>query len=285
VRFWCAKTLSPWTWEFQAYPGVWAVVLVMAAPYLWAQHRRKGPNPHRARHTAFWLAGVAVFWLATDWPLGLLGASYLASAHMLQFLLYTLVVAPLLLLGVPEWMARRVLERLNLYRFTARLSRPLVAGLTFNAALLATHSPWAVDTLRADQFLSFVMDAIWLAAGLVLWLPIAAPLPEFRQASRPVKMVYLFLAAGVVPAIPGGFLTFASFPLYATYELAPRVHGLSAGVDQQLAGLAMKLGGIPIVWGVILAQMLLWAKESGVGQPPVRTVRTPPVTPSPPGLG
>jgi cytochrome c oxidase assembly factor CtaG len=97
-------------------------------------------------------------------------------------------------------------------------------------------------------------------------------------------MAYLFLAAGVVPAVPGGFLTFASFPLYATYELAPRVHGLDAGIDQQLAGLAMKLGGIPIVWGVILAQMILWAKESGVGQPPVRAARPPQVSPEPPGL-
>ena len=67
---------------------------------------------------------------------------------------------------------------------------------------------------------------------------------------------------GVVPAVPGGFLTFAGFPLYATYELAPRVHGLGATTDQQLAGLVMKLGGVPVVWGTIAALMHKWTETT-----------------------
>jgi putative membrane protein len=276
MRFWCTKLLEPWSWEFRAYPGIWLAVLLLAVPYLRAQHRRRGPNPDRAKRTAFWLAGVAVFWVASDWPLGLLGASYLASANMVQYMLYTLVAGPLLLLGTPEWMARQGLSRMRLYRVVRRLSHPLVAALGFNVILVATHAPYSVDLLRASQFGSFFMDTTWLLAGLWLWLPICSPVPEFRQASRPVKMAYLFLAAGVVPAVPAGFLTFASFPLYATYELAPRVYGISAEVDQQMAGLIMKLGGTPIIWGAIAGQMVLWAKESGVGQPPARAPAAPP---------
>jgi len=280
MRFWCSKLLEPWSWEFRAYPGVWLAVAALVLPYLVAQHRRRGPNPDRARRTAAWLAGSAILWVASDWPLGLLGASYLASAHMVQYMLYTLAAAPLLLLGTPEWMARRVLSRLRLYRLVRRLSHPLVAALVFNLLLVLTHSPFVVDRFRASELGSFGMDVVWLLSGLVLWLPIVAPLPELRQSSRPVKMAYLFLAAGVVPAIPGGFLTFASYPLYATYELAPRVGGIPADVDQQMAGLIMKLGGIPIVWGVILGQMVLWANEAGVGKPPPRVPRAAPVPPS-----
>ena len=82
-------------------------------------------------------------------------------------------------------------------------------------------------------------------------------------------MTYLFLAMGIVPAVPAGFLTFASFPLYATYELAPRVHGLAADTDQQMAGLIMKLGGIPIVWGTIAVMMVKWwdQERSDTGAP------------------
>lgn len=280
MRFWCSKLLEPWSWEFRAYPGVWLAVAALVLPYLVAQHRRRGPNPDRARRTAAWLAGSAILWVASDWPLGLLGASYLASAHMVQYMLYTLAAAPLLLLGTPEWMARRVLSRLRLYRLVRRFSHPLVAALVFNLLLVLTHSPFVVDRFRASELGSFGMDVVWLLSGLVLWLPIVAPLPELRQSSRPVKMAYLFLAAGVVPAIPGGFLTFASYPLYATYELAPRVGGIPADVDQQMAGLIMKLGGIPIVWGVILGQMVLWANEAGVGKPPPRVPRAAPVPPS-----
>ena len=219
------------------------------------------------RQMWLFLAGVAAFWVASDWPLGVLGAGYLASAHMVQFMLYTLVAAPLMVMGVPEPMARRILARLRLYRFMTRLAKPVAAGLVFNGCLVATHSPWAVDTLRVNQFGSFVMDVVWLVSGVLVWLPICSPLIEHRLRAYPGKMVYLFLALGVVPAVPAGFLTFASFPLYATYELAPRFYGLDAATDQQTAGLIMKLGGIPIVWGTIIAMMLRWADESKRSSP------------------
>jgi putative membrane protein len=261
MRFWCSTLEAPWSWQFRAYPGIWLAVASLLAPYLVAQARRGEPNPERRRHTLLYLAGVLAFWLATDWPLGLLGASYLAWAHMVQFLVYTIVAAPLILLGTPEWMARRLLERLRLYRLTLKLSRPLLAGLGFNALLVVTHAPPTVDTLRASQFGSFAMDLVWLAMGLLVWLPILSPLPEHRMTNYGAKMVYMFLALGVVPAVPASFLTFSSFPLYATYELAPRVNGLDANTDQQLAGLVMKLGGIPIVWGTILVMMYRWADQ------------------------
>ncbi len=217
-----------------------------------------------ATRKQIWLftAGVLTFWLATDWPLGLLGASYLASAHMVQFLLYTLAAAPLMMMGTPEWMARRLLSNLRLYRISRRIARPVFAGVTFNLILIATHSPWAVDILRANQIGSFLMDMIWLASGFLVWLPILSPLSEHHIRSYPAKMVYLFASLGVVPAVPAGFLTFASFPLYSIYELAPRFYGLSAANDQQMAGLIMKLGGIPLVWGMILVMMFRWSDES-----------------------
>jgi putative membrane protein len=54
-------------------------------------------------------------------------------------------------------------------------------------------------------------------------------------------------------------LTFAELPLYETYELAPRVFGLSSVDDQQIAGLVMKLSAIPIVWPVLAGMMYRWA--------------------------
>ena len=276
MRFWCSALEEPWSWAWRAYPGVWAASLAMAVPYLAARRRAGSARPQtldavdaaaQRRQTWLFLAGVLAFWLASDWPLGVLGAGYLASAHMAQFMLYTLVSAPLLLLGIPEPMARRMLARLRLYRVVARLTKPVTAGLVFNGCLVATHSPWAVDTLRANQFGSFVMDAVWLASGVLVWLPICSPLVEHRLRAYPGKMAYLFLALGVVPAVPAGFLTFAGFPLYATYELAPRFYGLDAATDQQMAGLLMKLGGIPIVWGAIMAMMLRWADESRRAEP------------------
>ncbi len=237
-------------------------MLCLVIPYFVSQRRAPKGIENGRSHRRFFTLGVVLLWVATDWPLGLLGASYLASAHMLQFVIYTMAVAPILLLGIPEWMARRLAGRMRLYRLMGRCTQPVVAGLLFNGMLIFSHSPWAVDNLRANQFGSFAMDLLWLIGGFLVWAPLVSPIPEHRMTSYPGRMAYLFLALGVVPAVPGGFLTFASFPLYATYELAPRVHGLGATTDQQLAGLVMKLGGIPVVWGTILALMYRWSEVS-----------------------
>jgi putative membrane protein len=263
VTWWCVTLKEPWTWSPKAYVGIWLSVLVLLVPYLVAMARRSGPNPHAARKIGFYVSGVLVYWGATDWPLGTLGAGYLASAHMVQFILYSLCAAPLLMLGTPEWMARRVLERLRAYRAVKWLSRPLVAGIGFNLILLSTHAPATVDSFRASQVGSFALDAAWLVGGLLLWSPIISPLPELRARNYFVKMVYLFLAAQVVPMIPGGFLTFADFPLYSTYELAPRVWGITASSDQAGAGALMKIGGTPIIWGTMLGLMIKWARAEG----------------------
>lgn len=260
MRFWCSATEAPWSWAWQAYPGVWLMSLGLGAWYFVSVGDRTRQIDRRK--AAFFCFGVAAFWVASDWPLGLLGAGYLASAHMAQFMLYTLAAAPLMLAGMPEWLTRHLASKLRAYRLLRRLSRPVTAGVLFNAVLVATHAPWVTDTLRVNQLGSFVMDLVWLAAGLLVWMPVLSPMTELRMKSRPGTMVYLFASMGVVPAIPAGFLTFATFPLYSTFEIAPRVHGISAIADQQAAGFIMKLAGIPVVWGMIVATMLRWAAES-----------------------
>ncbi len=288
VSFWCSSIAEPWSWDLRLYPGIWVAVAALAVPYLLAVRRRArtaGPDAGRPRQVALFLAGVAAFWVATDWPVGLLGASYLASAHMIQYLLYGMVAAPLLLLGTPEWMARRVLSRLRAYRAVSWLARPLVAGVTYNVVLVATHAPVTTDLLRATQFGSFVMDALWLASGVVLWLPIISPLPEHVRHGYGAKMAYLFVAATVIPVFPASFLTFSEFPLYSTFELAPRVLGIEAGQDQAGAGLVMKIGSIPVIWGTLLAMMIRWAREEGTpglgADAPARATVAPEGPPSP----
>jgi hypothetical protein len=63
---------------------------------------------------------------------------------------------------------------------------------------------------------------------------------------------------------------FAESPLYRIFELAPPVLGLSASTDQQLAGLIMKVGNIPILWPVLLVLFLRWARVDREATPPPR---------------
>ncbi len=258
ISWWCTALARPWTWEWIPYPGIWAASLLPM--FLYGRSVRRHPGPTDWKRLAQFMGGMLAFWAASDWPLGTLGAGYLASAHMTQFLLYTLVAAPLILLGTPEWMARRLTRRLRLERSTVWLGHSLVAtGLIYNTILLATHAPGTVEVLRNSQLGSFAMDVVWMLAGFILWLPVISPLPEGRASSSWAKMAYLFVTTSVVAVIPASFLTFTSTPIYAIYELAPRIGSITALEDQQLAGIIMKIATIPVVWATIAVLWFRWS--------------------------
>lgn len=258
IQWWCTALARPWSWQWIPYPGIWVASIVPLVLYGRSLHRHNGPTDRRK--TAQFFAGMLVFWLASDWPLGTLGAGYLASAHMTQFLLYTLVAAPLLLLGTPEWMARNVTRRLHIEGATKWLGRNLIAtALIYNVILLTTHAPGTVQILRNSQWGSFAMDVVWIVAGFLLWLPVISPLSEARAASTWAKMGYLFVTTSVVAVIPASFLTFTSIPIYGIYELAPRIGSLTALEDQQLAGIIMKIATVPIVWSTIAVLWFRWS--------------------------
>lgn len=260
IQWWCTAVQRPWTWEWIPYPGVWLAVLLPVVGYLRATSGGRGPVTTRQR--AQFLGGMAVFWIASDWPIGALGAGYLASAHMFQFLLYTMGAAPLLLLGTPEWLARRIVDRLRIGRLVGALSGSLlVSGLLYNVGLVVTHSPGVVDSFRTSQFGSFAMDAVWLLLGFVLWMPVISPIREFRAEGPFARMAYMFVTTSVVTVIPASFLTFTSLPIYSIYELAPRVGSITAQADQQLAGIVMKLGSIPVIWATVGVMWFRWAAQ------------------------
>jgi putative membrane protein len=262
VSWWCVPLREPWHWQWKAYPGVWLLVASLVATRLAAARRPAG-----RRGTGRFVAGAAALWLVSDWPLGTLAAGYLASAHMVQWIAYVFVAAPLLVLGTPEALARRWLSRLRANRLVRAASRPFPAAVAFNAITFATHAPVAVDTLRTGALGGFALDMAWLLSGLLLWLPVCGPLPELRPPSHPLRIAYLWFAAGFLTWVPGSFLVFASFPLYRTYELAPRALGLDAGTDQLVAGLVMKLGTLPFVWGPVASMWWAWARAERAGSP------------------
>jgi putative membrane protein len=61
-----------------------------------------------------------------------------------------------------------------------------------------------------------------------------------------------------LPTVPASFLTFADYPIYALYELAPPVGALSARDDQQLAGILMKIVGGFIIFGTASVLFFRW---------------------------
>ncbi len=285
MQWWCSATGQPWTWAWKAYPGVWLFVALLGFWY-WKTVVRPavagrvgtagGLEGTGRRALAWFLLGLFLVWIALDWPIGALGAGYLMTFHTVTYILLSLVAPPCLLLGIPGPVIQRCLRHPRLGP-VLRVGASPVMGLTlFNVILLVTHVPAVVDGAMSTQLGALAIDFGWFLAGFALWWPALAPAPDVGRMSRPMKMAYLF-ASTLVPIIPSAFLTFADYPFYATYELAPRIFApLSAQQDQQVAGLIMKLIGDLPIWFAFGVLFFRWARASQSSPPPMH-----PGTPTP----
>src|SRR5690606_30827721 len=166
VQWWCAALGEAWEWTWRPYPGVWAFLALLVAAYVLVLRGSPAPpggTRDRGTRAAAFGAAVAARWLVLDWPVGALGAGYLASAHMVQFLVIVLVAPPLLLYGVPAQAYRRLPPRV--VAALRPVTHPLVALVLSNLIAFATHVPLVADRLLASQPGSLTIDVAWLAAG------------------------------------------------------------------------------------------------------------------------
>lgn len=273
MQWWCSAQGVAWTWSWQAYPGVWIFLLLVVIGYgrtfksIPAPERRTGNG---GRIAAFTL-GTIFLWLSLDWPIGALGAGYLASAHMLQFLLMSLIAPPLMLYGIPEEAYQALRDRPAVMRALGLLTHPISALFIFNAVIIITHIPVVTDTMMASQLGSLVIDLSWLAAAFIFWWPVIVPVPERNWLHPLLKVGYI--AAQLILGKPiFVYLTFSEYPVYAVYELAPRVHGFGAAEDQQTAGLLMEVVGALIFFAASSVLFLNWGAREAKADNKVDTI-------------
>ena len=95
--------------------------------------------------------------------------------------------------------------------------------------------------------------------GGFLWWAVLAP-RHIGWMNPLAEIGYLFVST-IFPTVPAAFLTFADYPVYRLFELAPRVYDIPASSDQQFAGLTMKLVADPFVWLAMGIIFFRWFKE------------------------
>jgi putative membrane protein len=256
-----AVAFPSWT----AHPDVWLIIGLIGAGYAIAV-TRLGPRVasvqpivSRFQVVCFSL-GLGAMWLASDWPIHDIAERYNYSIHMVQHLVFSMVAAPLILLGTPAWLLRWLLGPSWLFKTVRWLARFFPALILFNVVLVLTHWPWMVNESLQSALVHFSLHSVLFLSSLIVWLPVVSPLPEIPRLQPILRMLYLF-AWSVVPTVPASFLTFGSSPLYKFYEHLPHLFGLTTLQDQQLAGLIMKLGAGLLLWLLIAVVFFRWAAE------------------------
>ena len=219
---------EPYAWGLTE-DEVLVLVPVLVVAYLVASQVER---PSRARATAYG-AGVGLILLAFLTPLQSLSIHYLLTAHLLQNVVLAEWAPALCVLGL----APGVAARLAGVRAIALLTHPAVALPVWVATYFAWHVPRVYDAaLEHPTWLLHLEHLCYLAAGAILWWPVVQAAPH--RLSAGAKSLYVF-GAFVLASPLGLLIALVPRTVYAFYERAPRLWGLSHLADQQLAGVTM----------------------------------------------
>jgi putative membrane protein len=206
---------------------------------------------------ASFAAGMAVMLLALQGPMHELSDYYLFSAHMVQHLLLILVMPPLLLAGIPDWLLRPVVRVRWIGAIARVLTLPLVAFALNNAIFGIWHFPGPYDLMMRNHDVHVMMHLMIMVSGVIMWWPVMSPLPELPRIAPPLQMAYLFVL-GIPMMLAAALITFSQNELYTFYVEAPRVFDISPLDDQRLGGLVMWVPGAFVLWTAITMVYFRW---------------------------
>jgi len=231
-------SLSWWRWS--VHPSTAIGISALGALYIWGS-RRLQREPSAAQRS-FFFSGLLLMFASLNGPIHDLSDDYLFSAHMVQHLLLTLAVPPLLLAGTPGWMLRPVLSRRRIAPVARFFTRAPIAFVAFNLVIAVWHLPAFYNAAMAHHSLHILEHLMFMAAAVLMWWPLLSQLPEFPRLAYPGQMLYSFLMS-IPMSIVAIYIAMADHVLYPAYSAAPRVLPLSPLEDQLLGALIMWIPG------------------------------------------
>lgn len=264
-----------------------AMILVLVLYFMiigpW-RSKFKDSSPVTTRQQILFITGVVTLYISKGSPVDLLG-HIMFSAHMTQMAILYLVVPPLLILGIPQWLWKWVINRRIIRPIMIVFTQPIVALILFNGVFSIYHIPLVFDFVKTDPVYHAAMTTIIFIASLFMWLPLLNnTLPSWKSLTGIKKLGYIF-ADGILLTPACALIIFATNPLYLTYsESQAWINALQlcvpadtlAGLnltgpemfntlptveDQQLGGVIMKIIQ-EIVYGAILAYVFFeWARK------------------------
>lgn len=271
-------------------PYYFVVILIVTILYfliinIW---RNKFPDSGKVSKgkQIFFVIGMLLLYTAQGSPIDLF-SHLMFTAHMVQMAILYLVVPPLLLLGIPDWLLRKIISFPFIKQLIKNLSRPLVALVLFNGIFSIYHLPAIFDIVKTDVWLHAIYTGILFFLAMMMWWPIFTPMIEMQKMSPLRKIAYIF-ANGAIITPACALIIFADTSMYATYSdpkiwlnalqlcvprdmistfsgIGPEMYNMLPTLeDQQLGGIVMKILQ-EIIYGSVLGYIFVqWMRQERI---------------------
>ncbi|WAA13716.1 cytochrome c oxidase assembly factor CtaG [Fervidibacillus halotolerans] len=247
------------------------------------QHWFQGAGPLELRHKILFPTAMFMIYIMKGSPIDLL-SHLMFTFHMVQMAILNLLVPPILIIGVPVWMWKRIITLPVVRPLFSFFTKPLVALIGFNGVFSLYHVPAILDFIKMNIWIHGGYTSLLFIFAFFMWWPLLNRVEESRQLSGLKKMGYIFAdSALITPAC--ALIIFNPTPMYETYtntelwikslELCVPTDTLSTldlpgpeafnllplNVDQQLGGVVMKILQ-EIIYGTVLFKVIIdWFKK------------------------
>jgi cytochrome c oxidase assembly factor CtaG len=183
-------------------------------------------------------------------------AALLFFFHMIQHLLITMLVPPLLLFANPfpvilwglptslrQGLGRLLTRQAPLRQIMWFLTLPPVAWISYVLTLWAWHHPSAYGATLRSELIHDIEHLMFFGTSLLFWWPVINPAPRpHGHIAYGWRILYVALAA-LQNTVLAALLTLADHVLYPYYLSVPRVWQLTAADDQMIGGTIMWFSG------------------------------------------
>ncbi|HVX41271.1 MAG TPA: cytochrome c oxidase assembly protein [Gemmatimonadaceae bacterium] len=260
--------LSP---SFSVHPSTVIGIIGLAVLYErgskgWGRAARDGApqdaRPSTLQHVWYYVALLVMFFSLNGW-LHDLSDGFLFSAHMVQHIMITLVVPPIMIMATPGGMLRPALAIPGVAPVARFITKPVHAFAIFIVTFAGWHLPPLYNYALEHHPVHIVEHLMFMVSSVLMWWPVLSPMPELPRLSYPGQMLYLFLLS-IPMSIVSVYITYADTLLYPFYATAPRVWGITPMNDQLIGGLIMWIPGGLFFYGIISVIFFRWQQRDGV---------------------
>lgn len=273
-------------------PYYFAALVLITVGYFWLVTKKRekfsGSSSLSVKQATYFLIAMFLLYVVKGSPLDLL-SHIMFSAHMFQMALLYLVIPPLFIIAVPDWLIRTFINSRGVRTLFQFFTKPLVALLLFNVLFSLYHIPLVFDFIKTGMWFHAGYTVLLFTTAVLMWFPLVNQLPERESLSGVKKVAYIF-GSGILMTPACALIIFANDPMYDTFTNAeswasamelcvpasalsgltlsgPEMfNGLPLLEDQQLGGVLMKVIQ-EIVLGYVLGVIFFaWFKKENGGQ-------------------
>ncbi|MBN3555089.1 cytochrome c oxidase assembly protein [Fictibacillus nanhaiensis] len=236
-------SLSDYNWYELFPPSIYVLAIILAFVYFrFVARDKQGKKLATKWQQTSMIASLLLLIIIKGTPVQVLGHNYLFSVHMVQMAVLYLMIAPLMILAIPEVKWKNWLNKKTfLTRVFHFLTKPLLALLIFNAVFSLYHIPLVFDAAVSNPIIHYGYHALLLITAYTMWWPVLCPVKELDTLSDIKKIGYVF-ANGVLMTPACALIMFADFQLYETYRNVPQLfETMTPKEDQHVGGVTMKI--------------------------------------------